>query len=107
MQYCSCRLARCRQYERSRCETIRTQQSSAAHHERAGERQEVTELSTSFVSRPAKINHVSAKKLPIFPSLLYHNLQTVYTNAIKSLSLLQNLMGYLLRFTVMGYHIQS
>ena len=47
------------------------------------------------------------KNHQFFPSLLYHNLRTVYTNAIKSLSLLQNLMGYLLKFTEMGYHIQS
>ena len=28
------------------------------------------------------------KNHPFFPSLLYHNLRTVYTNTIKSLSLL-------------------
>ena len=47
------------------------------------------------------------KKSLIFLSLLYHNLRTVYTNTIKSLSLLQNLMGFLLKVTEMGYHIQS
>ena len=47
------------------------------------------------------------KKLLIFNlSLLCHNLQTIYTNKIKSL-LLQNLMGFLLKFMEMGYLIQS
>ena len=59
------------------------------------------------MTRPAKINHVSAKKSPIFLSLLYHILQTVYINTIKSLSPLQNLMGFVLKFTEVGYHIQS
>ena len=62
---------------------------------------------STYVTGPAKINHVSAKKSPIFPYLLYHNLRTVCTNTIKSLSLLQNLMGFLLKFTEMGYHVQS
>ena len=48
-----------------------------------------------------------SKKLPHFPVLLYYNLQTVCTNTIKSLSLLQNLMGIHLKFTEMEYHIQS
>ena len=39
------------------------------------------------------------KKLPIFPFLLYHNLQNIYTNKTKSLSLLQNLIAFLLKFT--------
>ena len=39
------------------------------------------------------------KKSPIFSSLLYHNLQTANTNNTKSLSLLQNLVGFLLKFT--------
>ena len=47
------------------------------------------------------------KELPISLSLLYHNLQTTGTNKIKSLSLLQNLMGFLQEFTEMAYHIQS
>ena len=59
------------------------------------------------VTRSAKINHVSTKKLPIFLFLLYHNLQTTCTNKTKSLALLQNLMGFLLKFTETGYHIQS
>ena len=33
--------------------------------------------------------------------------KTIYTSKIKSLSLLQNLMGCLLKFMEMGYHIQS
>ena len=42
----------------------------------------------TIVIGPAEIDHVS-KKLPILSCLLYHNLQTIYTNKIKSLSLLQ------------------
>ena len=42
-----------------------------------------------------------------FPCLLYHNLQSIYTNEIKPLSLLQNLMGFLLEFTERAYHIQN
>ena len=37
----------------------------------------------------------------------YHNLRTIYTNKLKSLLLLQNLMGFLLKFTEVEYHIQS
>ena len=62
---------------------------------------------TIIVTGPAKTNHVSAKKSPIFLYLLYHNLQTIYTNAPKSLSLLQNLMGFLLKFTEIDYQIQK
>ena len=61
----------------------------------------------TYVTGPAKINHVSTKKSPIFSSLLYHNLQIIYSNKIKSLSLLQNLLGFLLKFRELGYHIQS
>ena len=42
-----------------------------------------------------------------FPTLLYHNLQTIYTNTTKCLPLLQNLMGFLLQFTQVEYHIHS
>ena len=48
-----------------------------------------------YVIRPVKINHVSAKNLLIFSSLLYHNLLTIYANNIKSLLLPQNLMVFL------------
>ena len=58
-----------------------------------------------YVTGPVKINHVSAKKLPIVLSLQYHNLQTNCTNTIKPLSLLQNLMGFLLKLTEMEYYI--
>ena len=34
-----------------------------------------------------KINRLSAKKSLFFSSLLYHNVQTICTNTIKSLSL--------------------
>ena len=60
-----------------------------------------------YICGPMKINHVSTKKLLTFSSLHYHNLWTICTNKIKFLPLLQNLMGFLLNFTEMGYHIQS
>ena len=49
------------------------------------------------VTRPAKITD--------FLSLLYHNLITIYTTATESSLLLQNLMGFLLQLTEMGYYI--
>ena len=52
---------------------------------------------TSFVTGPAKINHVSTKTRRFLACLLYHNLITIYTTATKSSSLLQNLMGFLLQ----------
>ena len=54
------------------------------------------------VSGPAKIDHVSAKKSPILPCLLYHNLITIYTTATKSSTLLQNVMRFHLQLTEMG-----
>ena len=56
-----------------------------------------------FVTRLAKINHESAKNIANFSSLLYHNLMTIHTNITKCLLLMQNLMGFLLQFTEMGY----
>ena len=57
------------------------------------------------VTGPAKIiYHMSTEKLPV---LLYHNVRTICTNNLKSLLLLQNLMGFLLKFTEMAYHIQN
>ena len=44
----------------------------------------------SIVTGPAKINHMSAKNCRFFSFLLYHNLWTIYSTKIKSLSLLQN-----------------
>ena len=38
------------------------------------------------VNGPVKINHVSTKNRHFFPSSLYHNLQTVCTNTIKSVT---------------------
>ena len=49
------------------------------------------------MTEPAKINHVSAN-LPICLYLFCHNLTSVYTNTINSLSLLQD---FLLQFTEM------
>ena len=46
------------------------------------------------------------KKSLIFSSLYHHNLQTIYTNTIKPLPLLHNLMGFLMKLMEMGYHIQ-
>ena len=55
----------------------------------------------TYVTRPAKIDHVSAKNRRFLACLLNHNLITIYTTAIKSSSLLQNLMGFLLQLTEM------
>ena len=51
---------------------------------------------------PVKIDHLSAKNRRFLVCLLYHNLITIYTTAMKSLSLLQNLMSYLMHVTEMG-----
>ena len=50
--------------------------------------EQISEKPTKYVTGPAKIDHVSTKKLPILPCLLYHNLITIYTPATKSSSLL-------------------
>ena len=47
------------------------------------------------------------KKIADFLSLLNHNLLIIYASKIKSLSLLQNSMGFLLKLTEMVYHIQN
>ena len=61
-----------------------------------------------YVTGPATINHVSTKNCRFFCLCLIITCELlIYTNEIKSLSLLQNLMGFLLKFTEMGYHIQS
>ena len=44
------------------------------------------------MTRPTKINPLSAKNSWFLSSLLYHNLITIYTIATKSSSLLDNLM---------------
>ena len=49
-----------------------------------------------YVTGPAKIDHLSAKDCRFLACLLYHNLITIYTIATESLSLLQNLMRFLL-----------
>ena len=54
-----------------------------------------------YVTRPAKIDHVSAKNRRFLACSLYHNLITIYTTATKSSSLLQNLMGFLLQLLEM------
>ena len=54
-----------------------------------------------YVTGPAKSDHVSAKNRRFLPFLLYHNLLTIYTTAIKSSSLLQNFMGFLLQLMEM------
>ena len=56
-----------------------------------------------YVTKPARIIHVSAK-IADFLSLLYYNLITIYTNQIKCLLLVQNLIGFLLQLTETGYH---
>ena len=55
-----------------------------------------------YVTEPAKIDHVSTKNHRFLACLLYYNLITIYTTAIKSSSLLPNLMGFLLQLTEMG-----
>ena len=40
-----------------------------------------------------------------FSFLLYHNLITIYTTTTKSSSLLQNIIGYLLQLTELGYYL--
>ena len=60
---------------------------------------------STYVTWPAKINHLSAKNCRFLLSLLYHDLITIYTTATKSLSLLQNLMDLLLQLAEMGYLI--
>ena len=57
-----------------------------------------------YMTGPVKIDYLSANKLLSFLLLLYHNLITIYTTATIS-SLLQNLMGFLLQLTEMGYYI--
>ena len=47
------------------------------------------------------------KNRRLFSSLLYHNLQTIYDNKKKSLSPLQNFMGFPLNFTETEYLNQS
>ena len=49
-----------------------------------------------YVTGPAKIDHLSTKNRQFLMCLLYHNLITIYTTAIKSSSLLQTLTGFLL-----------
>ena len=57
-----------------------------------------------FVTKPAKINHLSTI-IADFLFLYYRNLMTVYTTTTKSLSLLDNLTDFLLQLTEMGYYI--
>ena len=65
-------------------------------------------LQNIIVTGPGLQNQLCEhEKLPIFFILLYHNLHTISTSKIKSLSLLQNLMGFLLKFAEMGYLIHS
>ena len=54
-----------------------------------------------YVTGPANINHLSTKNRRFLACLLYHNLITIYITAIKSFSLLKNLMGFLLQLTEM------
>ena len=54
----------------------------------------------AYVTGPVKINHVSTKTCRFFVFAL---LITICTNKIKSLTLMQNLMGFLLNFREMRY----
>ena len=53
----------------------------------------------TICDRACKNRPSEHKKIADFCRLLYHNLITVYTTAIKSLSLLQNLIDFLLQLT--------
>ena len=56
----------------------------------------------AYVTAPAKIDHLSAKNRQFLACLLYHNLITIYTTAMKSSSLLQNFTGFLMQVVEMG-----
>ena len=62
----------------------------------------IVNTSKSYVTGTAKFHYLSTKIYQFLVCLLYHNLITVYTTAIKSSSLLQNSMGLLLQLTEMG-----
>ena len=53
------------------------------------------------------IFHLCSIKINIHLCSIVINLWMTCTNKMKSLSLLQNLMGFLLKFTEMGYRIKS
>ena len=55
------------------------------------------------VTRPAKINHVSTK-IADFSFLLCYNLIAICTNRTICLLPMENLMGFFLQFTEMGYY---
>ena len=66
----------------------------------------VTEMEKDrYVTRPAKINHLSTKNCRFYLFLLYHTFITIYTTTTKSPSPLQNLMGFLLQFMELGYYV--
>ena len=47
------------------------------------------------------------KKLLILSSFLYQNLMIISTSRTKIFVLMQNLLGFLLQFTEIGYVLQS
>ena len=57
-----------------------------------------------YMTGPARIDHVSTK-MSIFSYLLHHNLIACYTNTTKSLSLLENVVGFLLQFMEIEYSL--
>ena len=54
-----------------------------------------------------KLTMWAQKNRRFFLSLLYHNLQTICNNKLKTVPLLQNLMGFLLKFTEVACHIHT
>ena len=62
-------------------------------------------VKTTYVTGPAKIDHLNAKNHQFSLLLLYHNLKTVNITATKTSSLLQNLVVFLLQLTKSGFYI--
>ena len=64
-----------------------------------------THTYTIICNWACKNQPTECKKSPILSFLLYHNFITIYTTTTKSSSLLQNLMGFLLQLTELGYYV--
>ena len=62
-------------------------------------------MGMEYVTGPVTIYHLNVNNHQFLLSFLYHKLITIYTTATKSLSLLQNLMGFLLQLTEIEYCI--
>ena len=60
-----------------------------------------------YVTRSAKINHVSAQKSPHFLTLLCHISHFSYGNKMKFTSQMQKFMGNLMKLTEWKYLLQN